>query len=151
MTKELTTINGIVAALYDAVSFESGGEPNYQLLRSLFHADGRVIPPIEDTGSILNPLTVDEFIKKFHSTLQAEGLLAIGGIEAEIARRTISFGRVVHVASSYNFTLVGSEKPLARGVNMMQLVFYGERWWILSLTWDRAKTHEALTIIEYSR
>ncbi len=61
---------------------------------------------------------------------------------------TNSFGRVALVLSSYHFMLGGSDVPLARGVNALQLIFDSERWWILSLAWDRAKPGESLAFIE---
>lgn len=113
LAPDLTTIDGVISALYQAVSFEKGGEPDYRLLELLFHEGARVIQP-----------------------------------EEEIERVTNSFGRVAHVLSSYYFMLGGSDVPLARGVNALQLIFDSERWWILSLAWDRAKPGESLAFIE---
>lgn len=151
LTTNLTTIDSVVEALYQAVSFAKDVEPNYQLLQLLFHPRGHVVQPVEDTSGTLNPMCVSDFIKSLRTTLRAEGILALGGREEEIERRTLTFRRVAHVFSSYHFTLIGSETPLARGVNTLQLVYDSERWWILSLAWDRAKPGESLTLSEMSK
>ncbi|HET9949763.1 MAG TPA: hypothetical protein VFQ22_12635 [Longimicrobiales bacterium] len=63
--------------------------------------------------------------------------LQSGFWERELARRTEEFGNVAHVLSSYD-SRVGSEEsaPVARGVNSIQLLRYGGRWWIESIVWD---------------
>ncbi len=148
MAPDLTNIDGVVSALYQAVSFEKGGEPDYRLLELLFHDGARVIQPVEDTSGVLKPMCFSDFIDSFQATLRDQKLIASGGREEEVERVTNSFGRVAHVLSSYHFMLGGSDVPLARGVNALQLIFDSERWWILSVAWDRAKSGESLAFIE---
>lgn len=47
---DVASIDGIVEALYEAVSFEPGGSPDWERLASLFHPE---IPPhVDETGSV---------------------------------------------------------------------------------------------------
>lgn len=57
--------------------------------------------------------------------------------EEEVARREERFGAVAHVFSTYE-SRVGSREsePVVRGINSVQLVRTGGRWWIAHLVWD---------------
>ena len=146
MSTDLSTIDGVISSLYSAISFEKGGEPNYELFKSLFHKSATIFQPIEDTDGVLKPVNVDDFVNSFSRTIEQEGILETGATEVEIERKTISFRRIANVFSSYEFTLNGAKTPLARGINTFQLVNDASRWWIVSLTWDRAKPGESLTM-----
>ena len=58
-------------------------------------------------------------------------------LQREAARRIDCYGNVCHVFSTYESRHTPSdEKPFARGINSVQLVNDGKRWWIASVTWD---------------
>jgi hypothetical protein len=81
------------------------------------------------------PLTVEEFIGRASPALAAQGFF-----EREVARREERFGRVSHVFSTYEKRRAASDAaPYARGVNSIQLVEEGGRWWILSVAWDEER------------
>jgi hypothetical protein len=62
-------------------------------------------------------------------------LLEKGFRERELARRTEQFGHIAHVFSTYEGTIEGEEHPM-RGINTLQLMNDGKRWWIVSLMWE---------------
>ncbi len=99
-------------------------------------------PPSTDTGGEIKALSVKEFVEHFNKRI--EDIKSTGGREEQISCRTETFHKVAHVFSAYHFTLVGASEPIARGVNSFQLVYENGRWWILSLTWDRAEADEDL-------
>ncbi|MBX3073656.1 hypothetical protein KF707_10685 [Candidatus Obscuribacterales bacterium] len=132
------TIDALCATLYSAISFQPGAESDYESMRSCFHSTAIVTPPPEDTNRVLLTQTVNDFIENFKESIYRENLTNIGCVEREIDRVTARFGRVANICSSYEFLLIGNDKPIARGVNFLHLVYDGSRWWILSLTWDRA-------------
>lgn len=144
MISALDTVASVVDALYDALSFAGGSQPNYALVRAIFHPQARITPPAEDTAGSLSPMAVDDYIEIFHKRLVEDGITDQGGRELEIHRHTLTFNRVAHVFSSYQFVLLGASKPLVSGVNTIQLVYENERWWILSLSWDRAREGQSL-------
>ncbi|MCB0848102.1 MAG: hypothetical protein KDE26_32840, partial [Bacteroidetes bacterium] len=56
--------------------------------------------------------------------------------EVEISRKTETYGSLVHVFSTYeSFHAKADKKPFARGINSIQLMNDGERWWIVSIYW----------------
>ena len=61
--------------------------------------------------------------------------------EVEIARQEFRFGDIAHVLSAYEARTAPAPagKVLRRGVNSIQLMHDGERWWILSTIWDNER------------
>ncbi|MDR3613140.1 MAG: hypothetical protein P4L53_06220 [Candidatus Obscuribacterales bacterium] len=146
MSVDLSTVDSVVDALYRGISFSPGVGPDYELIRTLFHPQGIVTAPKEDTAGSITPVAVDQFLIRFDDSLKAEGLLDVGASEQELSRKTLIFRRIAHVFSIYEFTLLGADAPIARGMNTLQLVHDFDRWWILSLSWDRARPGEPLTV-----
>ena len=61
-----------------------------------------------------------------------------GFYEKEILRRVEYFGSMAHVFSSYeSFHAETDEKPFMRGINSIQLLNDGERWWIINVFWSQ--------------
>ncbi len=142
MSDFLSTPEGVVVCLYAAISFQPGQKPNYNLLNTLFHPQARIAPPATDTGGVLKSMGVEEFFDYFDSRIQ--DIISVGGREEQVSYKTFIFHNFAHIFSAYQFILFDSEKPLARGVNSLQLVHENGRWWILSLTWDRTEPGEEL-------
>jgi hypothetical protein len=60
-----------------------------------------------------------------------------GFFETEVARRTDCFGSVCQLFSTYaSRHAPGDDKPFMRGINSIQIVNDGHRWWIASVVWD---------------
>jgi hypothetical protein len=61
--------------------------------------------------------------------------------EVEIARKEFHFGAIAHVLSAYEARTAPAPagKLLRRGVNSIQLMHDGGRWWILSTVWDNER------------
>src|SRR5262249_49524650 len=113
--------------------------PDYALMRLLFHSQGRIIPPKEDTDGVITAMNVDEFIAVFDPKLRDGGVIASGGMEREVGRTKSEFHRVASVRSAYHFYVPEWATPVARGSNFFQLIHDEDRWWILNLTWDRVQ------------
>jgi len=131
------TVESVIDALYRSLTFAPGVDPDYALMSSLFHPESRIIRPLEDTGGQLVAKSIETFISEFKTELIDEGVIASGGKEIEVERQISVFNRVAQVRSTYEFYLHTKEQPVARGVNMFQLIENSGRWWIVSLTWDR--------------
>jgi hypothetical protein len=59
-----------------------------------------------------------------------------GFFESETARKTESFGQIAHVFSTYESRHAPGEKPFQRGINSIQLMNDGTRWWIVTIFWQ---------------
>ena len=58
--------------------------------------------------------------------------------EIEIGHKAERFGNIAHVFSTYEGRMrdENSEKPDLRGINSIQLLHDGTRWWVMSVFWQ---------------
>lgn len=136
------SVDSTVAALYEVISGPAGAARNWNRMRALFVPDAKLsmIVPQNHGGFALRPMTVEDYISRNMSTFSANGFY-----EREIARRTETFGQLVHVFSTYELLRAPHDtKPFMRGINSIQLVHDGKRWWIANLVWRAEDAHLAL-------
>jgi hypothetical protein len=136
------SIDSIVAALYGSVSHAPDASPDFDRMRAIFLYVGMFVPPVRP-GQEITGSDVDGFVSRFEKGAAArkeKGEATQGFFEREIARRTDCFGNVCQVFSTYESRHTASDaKPFERGVNSIQLVNDGKRWWIASVAWDAEK------------
>jgi hypothetical protein len=123
----------VVEALYRAVSFERGGEPDWGTLRSLFE-DGAVLAQPRRGTRELELVTVDEFIARFRADLASFEARGTGFLETVAGSECRQFGRTAlcRVVFEARFDPASAD-PVGRGVDTLQLVRNGERWWIVAV------------------
>src|SRR5207247_7640211 len=93
---------------------------------SLFVPYGRLIPVGRNRA-----LTVDDYIGA------VKFIEDNGFFEREIAQRTERFGKIAHVFSTYESRLKADDpKPFTRGINSIQPMNDGKRWWIVTVFWQ---------------
>jgi hypothetical protein len=131
--EDVESIDAIVSAYYDTVSGGPGEERNWARFRSLFIPEARLI-----AAQPVNPeqpcvvLTVSQFVQ-YNATYFERG----GYVERDIHRIAERFGNAAHVFSTYEARRAEADpEPYSRGVNSMQLVHDGTRWWIATVMWD---------------
>jgi hypothetical protein len=129
--EDVASIDAIIKALYDVISGPVGARRDWDRLRSLFIPGGRLIPtgtrPNGGTGMRL--LEVNDYIAVTGPLLER-----IGFREREIARRVDEYGPIAHVFSTYEGHEEADAAP-TRGINSIQLVNDGTRWWVVSVYW----------------
>ena len=134
------SVDAVLSELYASVSHPAGSAPDFARMRRIFHSSAKLVPPKAPDAPDFRAMTVDQFverIEKFIAERKAKGEPQRGFFEREIARRTDCFGNVCHVFSTYESRRSSSDaKPFERGINSIQLVNDGQRWWIASLIWD---------------
>lgn len=134
----LTTPEGVVSALYDAISGEPGVKRDWAFFESLFRPEG-VMMVMPTAGAPPRPgrppyirMTPHEYATLSGPDLEKEGL-----IEREIHRVVERYGRVAHVTTTYESRYRSSDpRPYSRGVNFIHLIELDGRWWILTDLWD---------------
>jgi hypothetical protein len=125
----------IIAALYDVISGPAGQARDWDRFRGLFAVGARLIPaaPRQD-GSVPVALSPDDYVKR------ANDALLKGFFEREVSRKADGFGTILHVLSTYESRRTAAdEKPFARGINSIQLMQHGGRWWIVTVMWDQER------------
>jgi hypothetical protein len=130
---DVGSIDTIIKAVYDVISGPAGKKRDWDRMRSLFIPGARLIPtgPRQAGGYGTRVLTVDDYIMSGGPYLEKEGFF-----ETEIARKTETFGQIVHAFSTYESRHKPEEKPFARGINSIQLMNDGTRWWIVTIFWQ---------------
>ncbi len=139
---DATSVDSVVAALYASVSHPAGGSPDFERMRGIFLYVGMLVPPAKPNQEVA-VVDVDSWAEKFQKAAAArkeKGEPGQGFFEHEIARRQDCFGKVCQIFSTYESRHAESDaKPFVRGVNSIQLVHDGHRWWIASVAWDEER------------
>lgn len=141
--EDVGSVDAILAALYDVISGPAGTPRDWDRMRSLFAPGARLIPtrPKADSeGAEATVLTVDDYIERVRARFERDGFF-----EKEIARRQEAFGNIVHVFSTYASRHSAEDaQPFARGINSIQLLKDGDRYWIVTVLWDSERPGDPL-------
>lgn len=130
---KVQTLDSTIENLYAVISGEKGEARDWELMRYLFHPDAKLIPSgkNEAGGYQARYITVDEYI-----STSGNWLIENGFFEKEIHREVNTFGNITQAFSTYeSFRSEADELPFARGINSIQLLNTGERWWIINIYW----------------
>jgi hypothetical protein len=132
---DVSSLDGIMKAVYEVISGNAGQKRDWDRFRSLFHKDARLIPTSQNpTTKVVNAraLTPEEYIKNADVYFAKEGFF-----ESELARTSETYGNITHVFSTYESRHKKDDKvPFVRGINSFQLLFDGQRWWIMTIYWQ---------------
>ena len=102
-------------------------------MRSLFIPEARImaIGPKKDSKDFgLRILSVSDYIANSGPILVETGFR-----EKELSRKTEIWGELAQVFTTYE-TQMDKDKSTKRGINSVQLMHDGSRWWIISLLFE---------------
>jgi hypothetical protein len=146
---DVSTLDGIMKAVYDVISGDAGKARDWDRFRTLFHKDARLIPSGKNaqTGVVgANALTPDQYVTRVEPFFAKEGFY-----ERELARHVDMYGNIAQVFSTYqSFHSPSDKTPFMRGINSFQLLNDGKRWWVVTIYWQ-AETTENPIPKEYLR
>ena len=131
---DVASIDAIITALYDVISGDAGVERDWDRFRSLF-VSGATLSPVGRPGGgaayARRVITPDEYAEVSGASLEANGFH-----EVEIHRVTEEYGVIAHAFSTYESRRSASDpEPFTRGINSIQLMNDGSRWWVVSIFW----------------
>ncbi len=130
---DAVTMDSTLAALYDVISGPAG-KRDWDRFRSLFAPDARLIANgVRPTGEVVSRvMTVDDYAQRNGPYFEQNGFF-----EREVSRQVDKFGNIAHVFSTYESRHAKDDaKPFARGINSIQLMNDGKRWWIVTVFWQ---------------
>jgi len=129
---DVVSINAIMVAIYESISGPAG-DRNLDRFRSLMLPSGRLTSSIVDEhGShAVRQWSVDEFVAEVRPVFATNAFY-----EAALINRVERFGNMAQVFTSYASRTESHGKPFQRGINSMQLMYDGKRWWVVSILWD---------------
>jgi hypothetical protein len=126
----------IVGALYDVLSGPRGTPRNWERFRTLFADGAHMTATTTERSGRTRPeiMSIEEYASI------ATPVLERGVYQREVTRTVQRFGSIAHVFSTYECRrMTSDEKPYQRGINSIQLLNDGTRWWITSVSWDVEK------------
>lgn len=134
--RDVLSIDAILNAYYESVSGPRGMPRDWDRFRSLFAPQARLVPTRPgDPGAPPMMLTPEQFI-----TLNGQYFEQGGYHERQVHRRVHAFGRIAQVFSTYESRRGRPDgPPYSRGINSIQLILHGDRWWIVTVLWDRER------------
>ncbi|MGC1484867.1 MAG: hypothetical protein WA789_13810 [Candidatus Acidiferrum sp.] len=138
--EDVDSIDHVLTALYTVISGPPGPR-DWNRFRSLFIPGAHLTSTSKaPDGSIrVRPNTVDDYVSR------AGGyFLKNSFFESPINSRIESFGNIAQVFSSYESRRATGEAPFARGINSLQLLSDGRRWWIAGIIWDEERPDNPL-------
>ncbi|KZS38789.1 hypothetical protein AWE51_14480 [Aquimarina aggregata] len=133
--KKVSSLDTTLETLYDVISGEKGEQRNWELFKFLFAPEAKLIPSGKSKEDIFKVryLSPDEYINT-----SGKWLLENGFFEKEIHRTVNTFGNITHVFSTYeSFKSKTDKKPFMRGINSIQLLNDGKRWWVVNIYWTQ--------------
>lgn len=139
---DVGSLDAILGALYDVISGPAGQARNWDRFRSLFIPGARLIPSSPNAEGKVVPrvLDPDAYAARASATLEKNGFF-----EREISRKTDTFGTVTQVFSTYESRRKKEDPaPFARGINSIQLVNDGTRWWVVTIFWDSERPNNPI-------
>lgn len=132
---DVESVDALIHALYEVISGPAGQARDWDRFRSLFLPSGARLIPSGRTpqGAVRHAVwTPEEYVANAGASLERTGFF-----EREIGRTVERFGNVVHVFSAYDSKrTLDDPEPFARGINSIQLLHDGSRYWVVSIFWD---------------
>ena len=131
---DVASMDAILGALYDVISGPAGQARDWDRFRSLFAPGARLIParPTPAGGAEAVVLDVEGYISRTSRFFEQNGFF-----ERELSRKTDQFGNIAQVFSTYaSYRTAQDTTPFSRGINGIQLLKDGSRWWVVSIFWD---------------
>lgn len=125
-------LDQLMAAFFDAVSFEPGSMPAYENIHALFIEAGLLI---KNTGPVPEISSLREFIEPRQAMVVSGELTRFR--EMELSETTKIFGNVAHRFSGYSKSGTMKGIPFeARGMITTQFIRTASGWRISAMAWD---------------
>lgn len=138
--EKVKTLDTTIETLYSVISGEKGEARDWDLFRFLFHPDAKLIPSGKNKAGSVGArfMTPDDYVNTSGNYLVENGFH-----EIELQREVDTFGNITQVFSTYeSYRSKLDEAPFMRGINSIQLLHDGDRWWIINIYWmQESKEH----------
>ncbi len=132
---DVSSVDAILAALYDVISGPAGQKRDWDRFHSLFLPEhGRLINTGRSADGTVRyrVMTPADYVASSGPVLERDGFF-----ETEIHRVQETFGNVTHAFSTYESRRTAADRtPFARGINSIQLFDDGTRWYVVTVFWD---------------
>jgi len=130
---KVQTMDSTLETLYSVISGEKGEARNWELFTYLFKDGAQLIPTQKNKDGLvdLRYMSPKDYVETSGKWLEENGFF-----EKEIHRVAHTFGAITEVFSTYeSYHSQKDEQPFARGINSIQLLYDGSRWWVVNIYW----------------
>ncbi|MEO1213047.1 MAG: hypothetical protein AAFY45_05980 [Bacteroidota bacterium] len=130
---DVASLDAIMEALYGVISGDKGEKRDWDRFKYLFTEDARLIPSAKNPegATAYKIFSPQGYVDNAGKYLEENGFF-----ETETHRVTEKYGSLVHIWSTYDsFHTSKDASPFARGINSIQLMHDGSRWWIMQIYW----------------
>jgi len=130
---DVASTDAITAALYESISGPAGEERDWDRFRSLFLPEAKLIPSFIGQGNT----KVEALVWSVEDYIDGpgQGLETNGFFEREVKSVEERFESIAHRFSTYDSKRTPDGEVIAKGINSIQLLWDGERWWIVNIFW----------------
>lgn len=138
------TLDTTLETLYAVISGEKGEARDWDLFRFLFHPDAKLIPSGKNREGKIGArfMTPDDYVNTSGNYLVENGFY-----EIELQREVDTFGNITQVFSTYeSYRSKNDKEPFMRGINSIQLLNDGNRWWIINIYWMQESKENPIPI-----
>jgi hypothetical protein len=132
--QDVASVVAVVRAYYDVISGDKGQPRDWDRFLSLFMPEARFVRA-GGVGTAPIMLTPEQFVAANRTYFERGGYF-----ERPVHEHVDTFGAIAHVFSSYESRRrADDQKPYSRGINSIQLISTGGRWWIVTIMWDHER------------
>ncbi len=130
--EDVQSVDAIIKALYDVISGPAGTR-DWSRFQSLFIPEARLTATAKrpDGTYLYRSMTPQEYQERAGAAFAKEAFF-----ESGVHNTVEQFGLIAHVWTTYESRHEKAGQPFARGINSIQLLNDGKRWWIVSILWD---------------
>ena len=132
---QVNTLDKTIETFYSVISGEKGEERNWELMQYLYYPEAKLSAIVRNQQGKIGVVyvTPDDYKKN-----SGPWLVENGFFEIEINRKVDRFGNLAHVYSTYHsFFSKKDDKPFMRGINSIQLMYNGKRWFVVNIFCDQ--------------
>jgi len=134
-SQKVQSLDATLETLYAVISGDKGEARNWELFKYIFHPDAKLIPSGKNKDGAIGArfMTPQDYIDR-----SGKWLVENGFHEVELNRKVDTFGNITQVFSTYeSYRSKNDSDPFMRGINSIQLLNDGNRWWIINIYWTQ--------------
>ncbi len=139
-TADVQSVEAAMDALLETISGPAERSIDWDRFRNLFRGDVPFYIRSNRNGQwSIAELSVEKYINNIGPNLEKRDFFETAS-NLHISR----YGDMASVFMVYESMAAPGEKPFDRGINSIELMFDGDRWWIVSLMWQAESTGVAI-------
>lgn len=128
---DVGSIDGMIKAYYEVVSGPAGAPRDWARDATLYRPYTRFVAISTEGGKlVVRELDHQQYVD------WSDPMLTQGFFEKETKREEWRWGNLAQVRSSYETRKTPDGPVAGRGVNTLELMFDGKRWWIVAALWQ---------------